>query len=67
MLAYFSDMKYLKTGLIMDYSPPMNINKSLTKSKLCFPQPFQSKKKKKKKSKPQPVIVTVLCRRFANI
>lgn len=66
MLAYFSDMKYLKTGLIMDYSPPMNINKSLTKSKLCFPQPFQSKKKKKK-SKPQPVIVTVLCRRFANI
>lgn len=50
MLAYFSDMKYLKTGLIMDYSPPMNINKSLTKSKLCFPQPFQSKKKKKKKA-----------------
>lgn len=31
----------------MDCSPPVNINKSLTKPKLCFPQPFKSEMKKK--------------------
>lgn len=34
----------------MDCISPVNINKSLTKPKLCFPQPFSSQMKKKKQT-----------------